>query len=394
MKIKFMRFLDRYVGKLLISILVVFDFFAGLIQLNSKKKLVLKRSNTILVSKFFGFGSIMNALPLLEVLKNHFNDSRIIFMTFNDNREFFEIADAANTIITIRNDSFCYFFFDSLKACIKLQRMGIDISIDLEFFSKFSMIMSYFSGAKARVGFFSYFNIRSALLTHPAVFNHYKHISRAYLSMAEAIGLKVPESEYSISLPKQGERIRSELQNIIGNSDQLPIITINTNASRLCEMRKWPAENYVELIERLMGKYTEYLYVLIGSKSEFDYVDSIYSGCRYNNGRLRNIAGKTNLKQLVALLEETELLISNDSGPVHLAAGYKTNTVVLFGPETPVLYNPINENAKVLFKDCYCSPCINVLDNKSFEECTDIKCLKNISVDEVFETAESFLKKL
>ncbi|HUU41094.1 MAG TPA: glycosyltransferase family 9 protein, partial [Desulfatiglandales bacterium] len=389
--LNFMRFLDRYAGKFIISVLVIINFILGFFSLKRRKNPYPEKVETILISKYFGLGSIMNSFPLLNVLKNHFIHPYMIFITFERNREIFDITGIVDEVITIRNYSFIRFVLDSLKAILRLNRIGIDISIDLEFFSKFSMIMSYFSGAHVRVGFFSYFNNRSALLTHSAAFNHYKHISRAYLSMGEKIGLKVPESGYSISLPKQDGQVIKELNEIIENYTHLPIVTINPNASTLCEMRKWPDDRYVELLDRLMEKYPEYLYVLIGSKAEFDYVESIYGHCRFHDGRLRNIAGKTDLKHLLALLDESELLISNDSGPVHLAAGYQIKTVVLFGPETPVLYRPLNDNVKVIFRDIYCSPCINVLDNKSFEECNDVKCLKKISVDEVFEAAECFL---
>ena len=90
----------------------------------------------------------------------------------------------------------------------------------------------------------------------------------------------------------------------------------------------------------------------------------------------------------------TEILISNDSGPVHVAAGYKTNTLVLFGPETPVNYALLNPNARIIYKELYCSPCINILDNKSFENCTDPKCMNMISIKETLgELKKYFLGK-
>jgi ADP-heptose:LPS heptosyltransferase len=176
------------------------------------------------------------------------------------------------------------------------------------------------------------------------------------------------------------------------NKESLPIITINPNASTLCLLRKWPSDKYVQLVDTMMRKYPKHLHVLIGSMAEYDYVESICTRCQNNNGQLINAAGKINIRQLLALLEKTDILISNDSGPVHLAAGYKTKTVVMFGPETPVLYKPLNENSRILYGDIYCSPCINVLDNKNFEMCQHVRCLEEISVDDILKAVESLLE--
>ena len=89
-------------------------------------------------------------------------------------------------------------------------------------------------------------------------------------------------------------------------------------------------------------------------------------------------------------------MITNDSGPLHIAEWYGTKIVAFFGPETPVIYGPRSKDALVFYlKDKYCSPCINVYDNKKSlygDICKDNKCLSEIKPIEVFEkTEERFL---
>lgn len=393
MKFSTMRNLERHAGFMLVFLLNALKFL-GFPYRRRVKTVRDHPVKNILILKFFGLGSIINSFPLLDVLRKDFPDAKIIFATFESNRGFFDITKKADEILTVRPDNIPGFGADSIKLLLKLWARKIDVCIDLEFFSKYTMSMSFLSRAAVRVGFFARYNIRSSLLTHPTSFNHYKHISRAYLSMAEAMGLDVPDKEYSIELPEHGRKEHDRVNKLIGNGKQRPIVTINPNASSLCTLRRWPAAHYEELLRTLLREYPDYHYVLIGSKSENEYVQSICDSCGTGLENLVNAAGQTSIGDLMVLLEMSELLVSNDSGPVHLAACYQTNTLVLYGPETPMLYRPLNPNARVLYKGLYCSPCINVLDNKSFEECTAIRCMHMISVEEVMnELKEHFLKK-
>ena len=77
-------------------------------------------------------------------------------------------------------------------------------------------------------------------------------------------------------------------------------------------------------------------------------------------------------------------MVSNDSGPMHLAAALGVPTIGLFGPETPVMYAPLGSHTAVFYRPPQCSPCINVHDNK-LSNCVlgSPECLVSIEVDEV-----------
>jgi ADP-heptose:LPS heptosyltransferase len=130
---------------------------------------------------------------------------------------------------------------------------------------------------------------------------------------------------------------------------------------------------------------------MIGSKGEYSYNQNIFLKCTHSN-RLFNLAGQTNAKQLLALLEQATLFISNDSGPAHLAAGYETPAITLFGPETPIIYGPLNPNITIIKKDIYCSPCISVYNNKKHSRCTNAQCMSAITTDEVLSLINEKIK--
>ena len=105
-----------------------------------------------------------------------------------------------------------------------------------------------------------------------------------------------------------------------------------------------------------------------------------------------NLAGKTNITQLLALMEQVDLVITNDSGPLHLAVMMGTPTISFFGPESPLQYGPQEGNHTVLYKGYYCSPCLHVYNEKD-SRCKDNICLQDISVDEVFEVVTHYYRE-
>ena len=98
--------------------------------------------------------------------------------------------------------------------------------------------------------------------------------------------------------------------------------------------------------------------------------------------------------ELCALLQRSALLITNDSGPLHLAEALATPTVSFFGPETPLLYGPTGDNQVVFYKGIYCSPCLNVHNQKQAPCKGNNVCMKLINPDEVFASANMLLRGL
>ena len=103
------------------------------------------------------------------------------------------------------------------------------------------------------------------------------------------------------------------------------------------------------------------------------------------------MTGKTTLLELAALLKKCSVMITGDTGPMHIATAVKTPVVAVMGPTDPGQTGPYGKNNIVLYKGYDCSPCF--LDNRSFKKCPfQIKCLKDISVGEVLFAVDSILK--
>jgi lipopolysaccharide heptosyltransferase II len=144
------------------------------------------------------------------------------------------------------------------------------------------------------------------------------------------------------------------------------------------ETKKWTKENFANLAKLIKEKYN-YNIILIGSKSEEQELDEIN---RLSDNICLNLAGKLNLKESGALISKAHFVVTNDSGPFHIARGVKTKTFVIFGPTSPGMFE-YNENSILLYGNEKCSPCSLHGDKKCPKK--HFSCMKNLTADKVFE---------
>ncbi|MBW2146261.1 MAG: glycosyltransferase family 9 protein [Deltaproteobacteria bacterium] len=355
------------------------------------KRRVPHEVRNILFMKFFGMGSLILSMPLVESVRKHYPGARIYYISFASNQSVLNRMTGVDEWMVLRTDSFLRFCRDVVVNLLALRRRGIDMVFDLEFFSRFSMMFSYMTGAPVRVGFYKLNVGRGNLLTHPTYFNHYRHITEVFLALGESVGIAVPSPILVPGLkpiPGAVERVQAMLQEH-GLDGPGPRVVINVNASELCLERRWPAELFAALVDYLIER-RRVRPILIGSPGERPYVDHVLSIC-LRGDKAVNLAGNLDFDGLVALLEQSDLLITNDSGPLHLAAMLGVPSVSFFGPETPLLYGPIGNDNAVFYARVYCSPCLNVFDAK-IAACQGRNiCMQAIGLENVIAKLDSFL---
>ncbi len=388
MQIERMKFIDQKVGHVLCLFLDIYEKLKGLFrkllglpEINNTSELDTKQ---ILITKYFGMGSILLATPMLNALKSKYPEAKIIFLTFTSNYDFLKLLNVADEVLTLRTDSFFSFTKDLIVRLVYLRKKHIDIAIDLEFFSKFSTLVVYMTGAKIRAGFYLRSMWRGDLLTHHIYYNHYKHITEIFFNFAQVLGASTGDIKINkIAVPEGGRKaLASSLatHNVAGNC---PLVSVNVNASEMAYERRWPAENFVYLIENIAAKFPQISFILTGSPKEKAYVHQIFEKIHNQNDNIINLAGELQLEAMLALLERSILFITNDSGPLHMAAALGTPTISFFGPETPKLYGAIGENHLTFYKGPYCSPCLSVYNAKSPTCEGDNICVKSITPREV-----------
>ncbi|UCC41499.1 MAG: glycosyltransferase family 9 protein [Candidatus Aminicenantes bacterium] len=403
MNIDFMRLIDRRFG-------VPICFFLSCVHRLRRifsKPVLIKNPGKILFIELSEMGSMVLAYPLFEKTKELFPGAKLYFLTFKESRYTIDVLDVLphENVITINNSNFFAFLLTTINALWKLRKEKISIAIDMELFARFTSILSYLSSAKNRVGYFRFHSeglYRGNLLTHKVAFNPHIHISHNLLNLIYAVispqqdvpftkkvvekkdiivpRLKVSESAWDKILAKLGK----ENEDITKAG---AIILLNPNASDIIPIRRWPLENYVELAKLLLSHKDVYI-VITGTSKERRDADVVCEAV--DSERCINFAGKTTFSELMDLYSISDILITNDSGPVHFSAMTDIKTFVFFGPETPLLYGPLAENCHVFYSDYACSPCVSAFNNRK-SACKDNRCLKSISVTEVYSKVKKSL---
>jgi ADP-heptose:LPS heptosyltransferase len=339
--------------------------------------------NHIVVCKFLGLGSIIQATPLLQTLRQRYPKARITFVTIEKNRELLRMIPMVSEIRTIDDSGLLRTTISSLRVILFFWSQRPDVYIDLEIYSNFSNIIATLSLAKNRFGYFkSDKRYRMGMYSHMVYFNINAPISEVYLQFARLLHCSKEVRELqALTLPDE-KRIQGNtfLQEKFNLSPRRKYIIINPNASDLRIERRWPPDRFQGLMKKILKSDKDIRIVLIGAGSEAEFVSSISSAFA-GEPRVLDTSGKLNLSQLILLIEGTYAMITNDTGPLHMALAMSKRTIALFGPCSPDHYG-LNDFCLPITRSVYCSPCVHEFVTPPCNG--DNQCMKLISVEEVF----------
>jgi len=351
----------------------------------------------ILIVKFLGLGSVLLATPLLRRLREAYPGAQITFLTFRSNAELVRRLSCVDEVVAVSRTSALGLLASVPRLLLQLRRERYDLALDLEFYSRLSNLVSWASGAKRRVGFFVRARWRGSLLTDPVYFNSRLPYGRAVLALLQPLGLDDTDSqrlEAPELRPDESDAAQQRLVQL-GVPREGTVVVVNVNASDLCEERRWPGHRYARLVERFDGEIAPVArFVFIGSAGEAPAVrrvlDEVAEGPR---AACLDLAGKTTLVELLVLLKRAAMVVTNDSGPLHVAAALGVPTVSLYGPETPALYGPVGENHLVFYASHWCSPCLSVYNAKIAMCHGENECMRRIGLEEVVQRTAVFARE-
>lgn len=348
------------------------------------------------------YGAICRAVAMV-------GRENVFFCVFEKNREILDLLGVipSENILTIRDGRFSWFLRDALRVLMRMRRLGIDTTIDLELFARVSAILSFLSGAKRRVGLHRFTGeglYRGDLLTHRVQYSPYLHTSTASDLLVQAAErdpgeaplAKCPLEQPSEPLPKYepSDQEKAKLAGLLAphgvELPKTPLVVLNPKTDDEMPIRKWPTERFVELGRRVLSNFGDVVVVVTGLPSEQQETERM---CReMDSSRAVSLAGKLTLRELIALYTFSHVLVTSDSGPAHFASLAHIDTVVMFGPETPVLYGPLGDGVHVLFSDLACSPCLTAANHR-LSPCRDNQCMKAISVERVYDKVRQCLEE-
>ncbi len=346
----------------------------------------------LLVIKFWGLGSLQLATPAIRALRRQYPGATLTLLTLSGNRELAEGLGVFDEVrcLDLAARGRAALALRLLQMLRELRGAGFDRVYDFEFFTWFSALASLASGAPRTFGFAAPGVRRGGLHTDTVPFNRYWHVARNFRALAGGeSGADITPEELSVfHVHADHER---ELDLVLEATDR-SLIVINPNAGDLAPERRWPAERFGAVAARLVREDGAHV-VITGSASERDKTRAVLCAAGpHPSGRIQDLGGALSIGALHTLFRRAQLVISNDSGPMHLAAAQGAPTLGLFGPETPVMYAPIGQHTRVHYAPPLCSPCINVHDAKVLS-CIhgQPECLMRIEVDDILTSARALL---
>jgi ADP-heptose:LPS heptosyltransferase len=361
----------------------------------------------ILFIELSEMGSTILATPAMRQARER-SGASLYFVIFAQNAGSLGITDTipAENVFTIAPTSLWRLIVDTLRFLAWTRRNQIDSVIDLELFSRYTALLAGFCGADRRVGFYRFNDEglnRGEMLTHRVPYNPHVHIAKNFIALVDALLSERPSVPYSkiligdealsISVPAPAQascdRVRGTIDALApgGQSALYRLVLINPNASDLLPQRRWMRERFAALIRRLLAAHEDVLVLITGAPSEQAGAEELAAQC--DNRRCIAFAGRTSLPELMALYALATAMVSNDSGPAHFAAAAGLPTIVLFGPETPKLYQPLGRSI-VIYAGLACSPCVSASNHRN-SACTDNVCMRAIEVDEVYRALDGVL---
>ena len=267
----------------------------------------------------------------------------------------------------------------------ELRAVGYDVALDVQGLTKSGWV-AWFSGAAERIGFAGVDSreLNRCFLNRRLVPSAQRvHVVDRNLALLDALGLDVPErAEWMLPAPEPSLELTGFLDTLGGAR----FVALNPGAA--WPSKRWPVPAFARLARRIATELGPPVVVTWGSAEERRDAESIRDAAAAAAVRL---APPTDLRQLGALLGRATLMVSGDTGPLHLAAALRTHCVGIFGPTDPARNGPYGEGHVTVTDDSplECRPCWEPTCGRG-----DLACLERVGADRVFATCAAAWERI
>ncbi|KJR40909.1 ADP-heptose:LPS heptosyltransferase [Candidatus Magnetoovum chiemensis] len=340
----------------------------------------------ILIVKPSSMGDVIHSLPVLNALGKTYPDAQIHWVIAKGLEGILEGSRLIKKLWVIDKDRWKNIsrLKDTSKEIITLLRdlkaEGFDLVIDLQGLLR-SGLIAWAAGqaAKERIGFKEAREASAIFYTTKIAGGSGIHAVDRYLKIASY--LKCDASDIAFPLPDHkalsGDDHSEYIEKTFADKDYAVLIP-----GSKWKTKQWPAEYYGKL-----AKLLPFASLVIGSAQDRELA---LTACAAADGKAVDLTGKTSLRELIGIIKDAKIVITNDTGPMHIAAALETPCVCLFGPTDPALTGPYSDKSIVIkAKDwteinsikkphCKLSPCFR-------KKCYHLSCMRDLSFAMVYE---------
>jgi lipopolysaccharide heptosyltransferase I len=324
----------------------------------------------ILIVKPSSLGDVLHALPAVSLLRRRFPDASISWLVNDTFAGIVELFPGIDEIIVFRRQRWgqVRHCLELARFLLELRRRRFDLVIDLQGLFR-SGFFTWTTGASRRIGFKSAREGARWFYNDPVLLPaNLRHAVDKNLFLVRS-ALEIPESGELPELRSRPEFVRKAAENLaeLGAAGR-PVLAVAPAAR--WESKTWSPEFFAETISAVLRQRPDTVVWLLGTLSERQIGDQIQRCCPTLD--LHNQMGATDLGTLVEMLRRSNVMLTNDSGPMHIGAALKTPTVALFGPTSSELTGPYGEGHRVFCGVCEYRPCLQRVCPLKIQTCQQI----------------------
>jgi len=327
--------------------------------------------NNILVVNVNWLGDAVFSIPVFKALKKTYPQARLTCLCVPRVKEVLQHCPYIDKIIIYDEKGKHRFPWRKFKLIRYLSKEKFDSAFLLHG-SMTRALMVFLAGIPVRIG---YSKVK-LLLTNPIEMKSEDiHRCDYYLKVLEGFGIKVQDRLCELRLNiKDIQSLENKLNKLgVGSKDKL--VVLNTGGN--WDLKRWSKESFAQLAKRLNQDFGITI-VFSGANQDRDYCQSIADAVKI---KAVNLAGETSVGESLALYKRAEIVISGDSGPLHLAHSVGADVIGIFGPTRPEITGPRGTGRfKTLFNDVKCNkaPCYHLA-------CNNNRCMQSVTVDDVLQ---------
>ena len=375
MKRKDLLLLDQTVGRVLFGIAAL---SARLRPARIELPPRLGEPPRFLVIRPGGLGDAIMCIPFLRCLRETFPDAHVTVVCVAKNRAMLEMTSYHDELLVLGDSG------STIRNLRRLRRMDIDVLFDLEPHRRTSSLVSWWTSARARVGFDT--NSRRRLYTHLVAYAEDRWSeSENMLRQLTVVGVPwtpgvLRPARIEIDTDRR-DAARSRLLDAGLDPDSDFIVAIAVGA--LKPENLWIMSRFVELIESILAEDSRARVLLLGSAGDVENTNVVLGGLRNAQG-VTNLVAQTPLADTLAILSLCRVLLACDGGIVHMAAAAGCGTVSLWGPSDMHRFKPPGEEHVGVRSDYACVPCMTRERLGEFPGCPYARrCLNDLGVASV-----------
>jgi ADP-heptose:LPS heptosyltransferase len=349
----------------------------------SQKKVDLEEIKNVLVVYSGGskIGDVVLSTAAVRALRERFPSGYIAMLVNTITEDVVRHNPRLDDVFITKHFNFKRFLTLFMVPFLRKKKFDIVILLDPPFTYR---LLAFLVGAKYRVGYD--YKGNGFLLTNRVPYHQEQpmdwYFGEEYIKILRAVGINSDTVWPEIFVPDEmgKEAMGVLLENGI-QKDDLTICIHPGSGGEIKELKRWPNENFAKICDMLIEKYSAKI-ILLSGPGESHLVKEIISMMKND---AVDLSGKTDsILKLAGVVKNCNVLLCQDSAPMHVSAAVGTPTVSLFGPTKPVMWAPVGKIHSFVIADVDCGPCYDAYP-RVFKGCSDNRCMKLITPERVLD---------